>query len=77
MKYCKMPIFKNLSKHIKVRRPNNSRYAEGAGKDAFSALLEAQSNFQIEFGQLPKQEEIVIEIVGTSYRYTCQIFEIK
>lgn len=72
-----MPILKSRNQHIKVYRPNGTRYAQGRSMNMQEALQQAQQQFLQEFGYAPRQDETVIEIIGVTADWIVDLFEVK
>ena len=73
-----MPRLKTRAKHIKVYRPNGTRYANGAtNHNLAAAVASAMAAFYLEFGALPKQEETAVEIIGVTGGWGATVLEIQ
>lgn len=74
-----MPLVKQRSRgdNVKVFRPVGSRYSEGRHGILMQAISKAQVNFMHEFGEMPKQEDTIYEIIGATADWVVNLFEIK
>lgn len=73
-----MPLLKNRGQHLRVFRPNGTRYANGPTHHlAAQAIASAMAAFYLEFGSLPKQDETTIEILGVTGGWAATVLEIK
>lgn len=73
-----MPILTRRHDHIKVYRPNGTRYSEARSvASANNAAALAIWVFREEFGYAPKQEETVIEVVGVTGQWIATVYEVK
>jgi hypothetical protein len=71
-----MPLTTNRGDHIRVFRPKGSKYARARDPVISVAIAHAMANFILEFGYVPKQEDSVIEILGTTGDWTVDFFEV-
>lgn len=71
-----MPIMKRRHEHTKVYRPNGTRFANGKDYYLERALDKAWQNFENEFGSLPKQEHVVLEVLGVTAAWDVTLMEI-
>lgn len=60
-----MPRTTSKYNHVKVYRPTGTRYGEGRHVVLNNAIALAIGAFAIEFGYVPKQDVVVIDIVGS------------
>jgi hypothetical protein len=71
-----MPLLKNRGDHVKVYRPRGAKYGEARDAVAANAIAKAQTNFSNEFGYVPKQHLVVIEVVGVTGGWLAHYIEI-
>jgi hypothetical protein len=72
-----MPRHRTRHDHVKVYRPNGARYANGESATWHDAVAKALSNYALEFGDVPAQHEMVIEVVGGHHRFLCTVWELN
>jgi hypothetical protein len=72
-----MPRLKTRSQHTKVYRPNGTLYAEGKHAVFAVAVHLAISRFADEFARYPRQDQAVLEIVGSSLGWSATVFEVR
>ena len=72
-----MPETTNRFDHVKVYRPRGTRYGTGRHGEIERAVELAEEAFIREFGYAPRQEEVVIEIVGVTADWVVTYFEVK
>lgn len=74
-----MPLIKRRSRgdNVKVFRPVGSRYSKARHQILMQAISMAQVNFMHEFGEMPRQEETIYEILGVTADWVVNLFEIK
>jgi hypothetical protein len=63
--------------HMKVFRPNGTRYAEGRHADATDAVIAAFAAWEKEFGAMPRQEQTFIEVMGVTAQWVAVVMEIE
>jgi len=73
-----MPFLKSRYDYIKIYRPRGSRFAHG-GTHATPeiAVALAMVKFHTEFGERPRDDQTIIEVVGVTGGYAATVFEIK
>lgn len=72
-----MPLLKSRFKYTKVFRPNGTKYGQGRDESYTQAIIQAMCNFDIEFGRPPAPAKTVIEVVGGTFSWTAQVFELE
>lgn len=72
-----MPVLKRRSDHVKVFRPNGTRYAAASHENREAATRQAMGAFILEFGAAPRQDRIVYEIVGAIGMWHVTLFEVR
>jgi hypothetical protein len=71
-----MPIKKSRYDYTKVYRPNGMRYAQGEGDHPARAVGNAELAFENEFGSLPRQGDVVIEVLGCTAVWVATYMEV-
>lgn len=71
-----MPVISRRYDHVKVYRPNGTRYGQARDIDLRMAMMAAKKSFMDEFGYEPEQEHIVWEIVGVTAQWCVDFFEV-
>ena len=71
-----MPVIKAQYDHVKVYRPNGTRYSQFRHCDLRIAMIMAKKLFMDEFGFEPEQQHIVWEIIGATGIWIVDFFEV-
>lgn len=81
-----MPVLKSRYSHVKIWRPNGTKYAnhtvttanvrDTAAAAAIGVAI-CLEKFQEEFGYKPREDETVVEVVGVTGAVSVSLSEIK
>lgn len=72
-----MPTLKRRHDHIRVYRPNGTRYTSARHSDVGTAIFLARCKFLEEFGYEPRQDHTVIECIGVTGDWVVDFLEVK